>query len=138
MKRFAKQQRQLGQALLATLALFVVMVVLIGAALRANVTRRTELKFIQDRIKALHLAESGFQTAIHSIAAGEMSEKFERDVGFGRWEVTWRRCDGQSGLYEITSVGISRTEEPTSPRRTVQARVQIENGRTRVLSWKAL
>ena len=133
MTRFGAHKKQQGQALIITLLIFTFMMTMIGAAIRANATRRSELKLIQDRMTALNLAESGLQEVIHAIAAGKGPALLERDVDMGRLEVTCMPREGQPGLYDIASTGISRTTVPGCPRRTVRARIRINEGQAQIL-----
>jgi len=126
-------------ALLATLCLFTFLTAMITAVLKGNAVRRRYLSARRDYVSARNLAESGIHEALQRIAGGGGASSVHRAVGMGGYRTEWRRLARDPRVYEIVSVGVAREGDPASPRKAVQARVEMEQGpdglQPRLVSW---
>ena len=142
MKRHPRHDR-CAFAMVATLALFVFLTAMIAVVLRGNANRRRYLRLRQDHVRALHLAESGVQEAMHTLRVGQEAHSLERRIGRGQVLVKVRPAEGRPGFYEIRSTGLARPGEAVCAQKRIIVRVvlpqQAEGGGTgpRLLSWEA-
>jgi len=142
MKRFSRPREDAGFAYIVTLALFLILVSMLTLALRANATRRTELRVRWDIDRAFALAESGAAEALNALASGKRAGAVQGRIGRGRFATSWAPVEGSTGIFEIVSTGTMPTRLRAMMRKTVRVRVKVtqsaEGGPVRVttLKWK--
>lgn len=128
--------RRRGVASLMVLVVLTVISIILASILQHNATQRTSLRSRQQSTEAFLLADSGVAEALHRLAANPTAGALTRNLGKGTCQVSWRPVADSPNAWDIVSTGISRTADPASPKRTVQARVMVEKGRVKVTVWK--
>ena len=128
--------RRRGVASLMVLVVLTVISIILASILQHNATQRTSLKSRQQSTEAFLLADSGVAEALHRLAANPSAGTLTRNVGKGSYQVSWQPAKDAAGAWDILSTGLSRTADPTSPKRTVQARAGVDKGGVRVMTWK--
>ena len=129
-------------ATLQTLVLLTLLLAMIAAAMQHNATQRRYLMLQQDRSRALELAESGVEEALHRLALKPASGAAERRLGRGSFSVDWRPADSTQDVFDVVSTGWARTGDPATPSRIVRVKAALTRSgadaarNVRVLSWR--
>ena len=121
-----------GTALLVAMLLLAFLAMMITAVLQSNVTLRRQVRRLRDRSRALALAESAVEEAVHAMAAqGSAAGTVARTVGVGSYEARWKALKGTPGTVEITAWGAARADDPKASRHHLQVRARQANDSSR-------
>jgi len=136
-----RRRNERAMAMVATLSLFVILTAMIAVILRSNAAARIQLKTRRDYMRALCLAESGVEEAVHALGSGRGGvAPLTGTVGRGGFEVSWQGVEGMPGVYEIVSLGFAGPAENLALKRLC-VRVVVDDRNSsppspvRVLAW---
>ena len=117
MRRF-NRRRDAGYFLIVAMMIFVIMGMMLYAAMYDNMLRRKELRAQKEALQAFYLAESGVQETIQRLARGSDPLHVELVSESGRATVHCEPVE-QTQYWEIVSIGQSPADGPGLTRRIV-------------------
>lgn len=107
---------------LQALALLMILSAMVASAMQATATQRRALRDRQDAFRALQMAESGLEEALHRVAAGQTQGTAERSVGSAGYTAEWTERDGR---IEVTAHGFATRGDVQTMRRVLHAGIEI-------------
>ena len=113
-----------GLALLFVLFVLVFIGIFITAVLRSNISQRQYVRMRRDRARAMALARSGAEEAVHRIAAGSSERALVRETGRGRYEASWEVDPTDRQTFRVAVKAISDRDNPSSAGTTLRCRVK--------------